>query len=247
MGGIWTTVADLVRWVTWLDAAFPARSDPETGPLCRASRREMQSPHRYTGMGTLRGVRSAGSYGLGLRVLDEPHLGTVVTHSGGLPGYGSNMRWLPGRRTGAVALANSTYAPMTELTAHMLDTVREQGLVPPSTQPVSDEVAGLAARLVAVVNEWDDDRARQAFTRSLMYDDSYARRRAAAERIVAVTGPLTILSIEPRSATQALIRCRGATDRTATVSMLLAPPRPPRIQSYTVTVDPAEQADPTDG
>lgn len=247
MGGIWTTVADLARWVTWLDAAFPARDEPDDGPLCRASRREMQSPQRYTGMGTLRGVRAAGTYGLGLRVLDEPVLGIVVTHSGGLPGYGSNMRWLPGRRIGAIALANATYAPMTELTAHLLDAVREQGLVPTSTVAVSSEVAELGAHLVALVNEWDDDRARQVVTESLVDDDTLDRRRAAAERVVAVTGPLTITSIEPQGAARATIRCSGATGSTATVSMLLAPPRPARIQSYTVTVDPAEQADPADG
>jgi CubicO group peptidase (beta-lactamase class C family) len=243
MGGIWTTVTDLNRWVTWLDDAFPARGEPDDGPLCRASRREMQSPQRYTGMGTLRGVRSAGNYGLGLQVLDEPDLGTVVAHSGGLPGYGSNMRWLPGRRIGAIALANVTYAPMTELTARLLDEVQAQGLVPLETVPVSDEVAELAARLVALVNEWDDDRARQVVTQSLIQDDSLERLRAAAERITAVTGPLAMTSIEPQSAARATIRCTGATGRTAGVSLLLAPPRPPLVQLYTVTLDPA--GDPT--
>jgi CubicO group peptidase (beta-lactamase class C family) len=247
MGGIWTTVCDLVRWVTWLDDAFPARSEPDNGPLRRAGRREMQSPQRYTGMGTLRGVRAAGSYGLGLRVLDEPTLGTVVSHSGGLPGYGSNMRWLPGRRIGAIALANVTYAPMTELTAHLLDAVHEQGLVPPETVAVSNEIAELGAQLVALVNEWDDDRARQVVTQSLVHDDSLDRRRTAAARVIAVTGTLTITSIEPQSAARATIRCAGATGRTARVSMLLAPPRPARIQSYAVTVDPADPADRADG
>lgn len=243
MGGIWSTVSDLTTWLGWLDAAFPARDDPDVGPLCRASRREMQTPQRYTGMGTLRGVRAAGHYGLGLRVLDEPDLGTVVTHSGGFPGYGSNMRWLPGRRVGAVALANVTYAPMTELTARLLDEVLAQGLVPSETTPVSDEVADLADRLVALVNDWDDDRARAIVTQSLIHDDSLERRRAAAERITSATGSLTISSIDAHTAARATIRCTGAGGGGVELTMLLAPPRPPRIQSYTLTLDPAVPAD----
>lgn len=236
MGGIWSTVTDLTEWVRWFDAAFPARDDADDGPLCRASRREMQTPQRYTGMGTLRGVRAAGHYGLGLRILDEPDLGTVVTHSGGFPGYGSNMRWLPGRRVGVVALANVTYAPMTELTARLLDEVRRQGLVPPEAVPVSAEVTDLAHRLVALIDEWDDDRARTLVTQSLVHDDSLDRRRADADRVTSVTGRLTIESIEPHTAARATIRCTGATGRGADITMLLAPPLPPRIQSYTVTL-----------
>ena len=59
----------------------------------------MQTVQRYVGKRTLRDVRSPTGYGYGLRILDETDLGDVITHSGGLPGYGSNMRWLRGRRT----------------------------------------------------------------------------------------------------------------------------------------------------
>ena len=45
MGGLWSCVSDLARWVTWFDDAFPPRDDPDDGPLCRASRREMQQVH----------------------------------------------------------------------------------------------------------------------------------------------------------------------------------------------------------
>jgi len=237
MGGIWTTVSDLSRWITWLDDAFPARSAPDPGPLSRASRREMQSPQRYSGMSTIRGVRSSSSYGFGLRVLDEPDLGAVVTHSGGLPGYGSNMRWLSGRRIGAIALANTTYAPMTELTARLLDEVAAQGLVPGVTAPVPDTLLDLATRLVAMLNEWDGTQADQLFTPSLVQDDALDRRRVAAEHLLETTGALTISSIEAPTAARATVRCTGAHGRGATVTLLLAPPRPPRIQSYSAVLD----------
>ena len=46
MGGLFSTVEDLARWVTWLADAFPPRDDADSGPLSRASRRAMQQVHR---------------------------------------------------------------------------------------------------------------------------------------------------------------------------------------------------------
>ena len=40
-------------------------------------------------------------------------LGRVVSHSGGYPGFGSNMRWHPATGLAVIALGNGTYAPMT--------------------------------------------------------------------------------------------------------------------------------------
>ena len=46
MGGVFTSVHDLARWVAGFADAFPPRDDPEEGhPLRRASRREMQQIH----------------------------------------------------------------------------------------------------------------------------------------------------------------------------------------------------------
>ncbi len=53
-----------------------------------------------------------GGYGMGLRLFDDTRLGYLVSHSGGLPGYGSNMIWHPERQLALISLANITYAPM---------------------------------------------------------------------------------------------------------------------------------------
>ncbi len=241
MGGLWTTVADLAKWVAWLDQAFPARKDPDDGPMCRASRREMQSSQRYIGLRTVGGVRAPYSYGYGLVLLDDPDLGLTATHSGGLPGYGSNMRWLPGRGVGVIALANSTYAPMLELTARLLTLVADQGLVPPDRPAVSPDVDTAARRLVALVNDWNDDEAADLFTRSLVIDDSLDRRARAAAALVREAGALSIESIEATSAAGAEVRCAGAGGRDVTVSLHLAPPNPPRIQSYDAILEPARE------
>ena len=49
MGGVFSCVRDLTRWVASFAAAFPPGGDDEAHPVRRASRREMQLPQVLTG------------------------------------------------------------------------------------------------------------------------------------------------------------------------------------------------------
>ena len=49
------------------------------------------------------------AYGYGLGVSDDCRFGHVVGHGGGLPGYGSLMRWLPEYGVGLIGMGNQTY------------------------------------------------------------------------------------------------------------------------------------------
>jgi CubicO group peptidase (beta-lactamase class C family) len=127
MGGLFSTVADLARWIAWLSDAFPPRDDPEpAGPLCRASRREMQQAHRglpaqlcWPSVDAVPTVRATG-YGFGLLIEHDPVHGLVVGHSGGYPGFGSHMRWHPGTGLGVIVLGNATYTRAYQPAARML-------------------------------------------------------------------------------------------------------------------------------
>ena len=242
MGGIWTTVADLAIWVSWLAEAFPARDGDDAGPLSRASRREMQTPQRYAGQRTIRDLRFPTSYGYGLRVLDEPG-GTVISHSGGLPGYGSNMRWTPGGAAGVIALSNVTYAPMTEMAARIHDELRTQGVGAAGGRPVPPVVADLGRRLVMVLNRWASDGAVDAASDGEPLDDLFAdnvdpdesfERRAGRAR---AHGALTMSSVTATSDAAGRISATKADGATAAVTFGLAPHHPPRIQHYDVRVD----------
>jgi len=126
MGGIFSCVRDLARWVGGFADAFPPRSAPESGhPLSRSSRREMQlgkvAVPAAGGVPTTRSAAPAAiSYGFGLFSEEDPRLGTVIQHSGGYPGYGSQMRWHPATGIGVIALANSTYAGVGALVGEAL-------------------------------------------------------------------------------------------------------------------------------
>jgi serine-type D-Ala-D-Ala carboxypeptidase/endopeptidase len=246
MGGLWSTVDDIGRVMAWFDDAFPARDGDDDGPLRRASRREQQQVHRATAVVRSEGAGDGldhtperidgGGYGFGLQVIHDHRFGPIVGHSGGLPGYGSNMRWLPGRRAGAVALANSTYAPMRLLTRRMLEVLDDHRLVPPVVVPVSPVLQQAAQDLVALLNDWFDDAADALFADNVALDESYERRARRAGDVVSTHGWLTRQRVEASFATDGTVVASAADGREVKVWLALSPHAPPRVQDYSITV-----------
>ena len=234
MGDLWTTVADLAHWVLWLDAANTEPHQPEFVGLSPASRREMQRIQTYIGINTVAGHTCPTGYGFGLNVRDDATLGKVVAHAGGLPGYGSNMRWLAGRGVGAIALGNSTYAPMSVMTMRMLDVLHSHGQVPATPQPVAPEWAAAAQRLVDLFNEWSDGAAAELFADNVALDDALPRRRAAAAKLVAEHGPLRIVELRPASATSGIVRVQGTGEAVIEIEVDLCPAVGGPVQDYDV-------------
>ena len=138
MGGLWTTVRDLASWVAFFCDAFPPRDDPDEGPVPRWARREMQQPRRFDGVAEERprpdgpARAQAYGYGIGLGARVDRRLGTVIGHSGGLPGYGSHMRWIPDRGVGVVAVSNVTYGNMHAACIEALETLADLDALPPA-------------------------------------------------------------------------------------------------------------------
>ena len=233
MGGLWSTVEDVVRVMAFFDDAFPARDGDDDGPLRRASRREQQQVHRAVAVARTEATGEGldhvperidgGGYGFGLQVIHDQRFGHIVGHSGGLPGYGSNMRWLPGRRVGAVALANSTYAPMRLLTRRMLEVLDDHQLVPPVVVPVSPMLERAADELLALINDWSDEAADALFADNVALDESYERRARQASEIVSTHGRLTRQKIEATFATDGTVTATAADGREVKVWLALAP------------------------
>ena len=196
MGGLYSTVRDLARWVAGLLDAFPARDDPDdTHPVRRASRREMQQLHRAFGAKVEAQAPDqppsvlAGGYGYGLFVLMHPSIGTVVAHSGGYPGYGSAMTWHPASGTGLIAVGNLRYAGLSWPAGQLLPVLVQDGGVRrrmPRPWPALGRFQALAEDLVAT---WDDELADAAFAMNMDLDEPRPDRRAAVEKVSADLGP----------------------------------------------------------
>lgn len=232
MGGLWTTVADLARWVAWFDAANTRPADDGVG-LSAASRREMQRMHTYIGISTVAGRACPAGYGFGLNVRDDAPLGTIVAHAGGLPGYGSNMRWFAGRDMGVIALSNTTYAPMSVLTMRLMAALHEHSAVPALPAIVAPAWAAAAERLVALLNNWDDDVATELFENNVVPDDSLDRRRAEAAALIAENGRLQIGDMRPESATNGVFDVQGKGEALP-IYLELSPGPGARVQSYNI-------------
>lgn len=116
MGGLQTSADDYAKWVAFLLSAWPARDGADSGPVRRATVRELVEGSNFprlrnrparTGSAV---SRQAAAYGMGMIVAQDDDLGMTVSHSGGYPGYGSHVLLLPDRGIGIFAFANRTYA-----------------------------------------------------------------------------------------------------------------------------------------
>jgi CubicO group peptidase (beta-lactamase class C family) len=260
MGGIFSSVRDLARWVGEFTDAFPPRDDPESGhPLRRSSRREQQQPARaylaqlaWAGVDAPPALRSA-AYGFGLVVESSARFGTLVGHSGGYPGFGSHMRWHPGTGLGAVVLANSTYARAYLLTERILDAalaarppraVPVRGPAPGTVAPWAATVAA-AADVDRLIAEWDDGLAARLFAPNVDLDEPLAARRDRIRQLHEVLGPLRpdpAGRVEHASPAHRSWWLRGPRGRLR-VDIRLTPERPPRVQLLNLVAVPDPSRD----
>jgi serine-type D-Ala-D-Ala carboxypeptidase/endopeptidase len=244
MGGLFSTVHDLARWVAFLGGAHPPRDEPEGDtPLSRASRREMQLPHiswppdvtfdRIAG----EPIVGAGGYGFGVTINQDLGIGAVMAHGGGYPGFGSNMRWHPASGLGLVSLGNARYVNMSLAGRDALraalraEPTRSRRIQPwPATEAARRDVEDLFV-------EWDDELAARLFSVNIELDEPLAERRARIEKLRALHGRLVPDDSEPATSTSPahlewwLVGERGCVK----VEILLSPEPEPRVQTFDVT------------
>ena len=245
MGGMLTSTRDLGVWVGMFLGAWPPRDGAETGPVRRSSLREMQQiqrPRPATVTRTASGALqlNSGGYGFGLGVSGDCNFAHIVAHSGGLPGFGSIMRWLPEYGVGIIAFGNRTYTgwggPAAEAFNLML---RTGGLVPRAPQPS----AVLTARREAVsrlVMHWDDALADSLAAVNLFLDRSRDRRKAEIARLQTEVGPCRAGSGFDNVENALRGRWTMPCDRGALrVSITLAPTTPPTVQFLDVSRAPS--------
>ena len=237
MGGLLTSVRDLARYVAAFLAAWPPRDGPEAGPIRRASLREMQQvwrdqPAVVSLDGADGGVRlKAAAYGYGLYVGQTCDFDHVVWHGGGLPGFGSLMRWLPEYGVGFIAFGNRTYTGWSGVADQAVALLAATGgLQPRAVQPSPALIAAkdTVSRLFA---SWDDGVIEPVASVNLFLDRSKERRRAEFEalrsRLGACRADAAFEFVENALRGDWLLRCERGRAR---VSVTLAPTLPPTIQ-----------------
>jgi CubicO group peptidase (beta-lactamase class C family) len=131
---------------------------------------------------------TSGGYGYGLRVGQNCTFRTIVSHTGGLPGFGSVMTWLPDYGVGIVAFGNLTYTGWGGIATTALETLVKRADLHPRQPLPSPELIEARDRVSRLVAKWDDRLADSIAAENLFLDQSKDRRRAEIDRLRAAVG-----------------------------------------------------------
>lgn len=241
MGGLAVSANDYARYVAWMLDAWPARDGADDPILRRASRREVVEGANFVAVipradKTDPAACDRGrAYGMGMRVFTDCVIGPYFTHSGGLPGYGSNVLFLPERGIGIFAFANVTYAPAADFTYEAAVELVKSGAFPVRAAAPSPRLVEAARTIGTIYARGDVMAAGDALAMNLLIDSPAATRNAELARLKSELGACR--DAEPFNSDTAMSATVTFPCERGKLSayVLLAPTRPPAIQSYALT------------
>lgn len=194
-GGIYTSLRDLARYAAFQLAAYPARSEPESGPVRRSTVREAHAVQHHSGLAIAPRADAAGqaevgatASGIGLAWWSEQtcDLEQRVWHSGGTEGFTAAIHLLPQRGVALLLLVNSFQAPHRALVDRALAVLRGSGGLPLRTLPVTSALAQAMARVAQLYTSYSDKDYTELFSQSL-------RAAVPSAQVVELTRRLTRL------------------------------------------------------
>lgn len=244
MGGVITTAPDYAKWVGFLLSAWPSRDGPETGPVKRATVREMAQGLNFVRIAPRNGGPEgdkcvhATAYGMGMRVTPDCDLGLTLSHGGGYPGYGSFVVLAPELGIAAFGFANRTYQAPAVPVWQSLWALRKAGVSP---RPVPlDPLLGQmqdAARAAYAAGTLAPLEGKLAMNfRMDRSDANWAKEFARIKGLVGDCPTAEPLAPTGNLSTSFRWNCaRGKLDG----QILLAPTNPPTIQALRFFPQPA--------
>ena len=236
MGGMLTSIRDLSRYVAFHLSAWPPRDETDRGPVRRASVREMQQAWRMAPAVAVRSdapqkmVLNSGGYGYGLRISQTCDFRHVVAHSGGLPGFGSQMRWFPEHGVGVIALGNLTYTSWGATIDQAVAALQRTGGLQPRAVRPSPALTEARTTVTRLFTSWDEQALERIAADNLFLDRSEDSRRKEIEQFRAELGtcqPEEAFDVENALRGRWLMKCDRGMLR---VAVTLAPTMPPQVQ-----------------
>jgi CubicO group peptidase (beta-lactamase class C family) len=243
MGGLQTSANDYAKWVGFLLSAWPARDGAESGPVRRATVRELAQGSNFPrfrdrpARSGSKPSRQAIAYGMGMIVAMDETLGLTISHSGGYPGYGSHVLLLPDRGIGLFAFANRTYASPARAVWDAAIVLDEAGMLGSERElPVRERLATAYRAAGAMYEAGSVDPGRDLLAMNFLLDRDAEHWAKEITRLKSEVGDCDTASpITPTGAQSGDFTwtCEhGRLDG----SLLLAPTRPERIQSWQLSV-----------
>jgi CubicO group peptidase (beta-lactamase class C family) len=163
-GAIYSTVRDLARYAALQLSAYPARNDPDTGPIRRATLREAHGTgvqaSSWAGLaaaprpGDATIAYNTSTYGFGWIKEQNCDFDDLVWHNGAIDSYRSELQLLPSRGVGVIILTNFPVETGRLARRAVAELLRTGALAPRVPRP-SPALLAAADRLLAVQNHWD--------------------------------------------------------------------------------------------
>ena len=236
MGGMITSISDFAKYLALHQAAWPERNEPENKVIKRSTVREMHQPYTFIGLNpnytfpSGKKLATTTSYSYGLNWMYDAEGKTSIGHSGGLPGFGSNWRFLPEYGLGVIFFANHTYAPTSTMNLIVLDTLVQIANLKPRAVVASPILLQRQKELVQILPKWEN--LTPIFAENFFDDYLINELKAEASQLFEQAG--TILSVGKIHAENQL---RGycilqGSKQNLKLSFTLSPENPALIQEY---------------
>lgn len=243
MGGLITTIEDFAKYMSYQLSAWPPRDDHDPGPVKRSSLREMQHGWNFARLWKnekdFKGNDCViiDAYGYGLHQYLDCNGLKIITHSGGLPGFGSQWRILPDYNIGIVVFANRTYAPMGAVLTAAIDSLLKKADLQPRPVIPSAILEKRKQQIVGLLPSWDNATTSGIFADNFF--DDYFINDLQKESTDAFKKAGKILSVSPVTAINHLrgyfMIYGGKAD--IRIYFTLSPETDPKIQAFQMSLE----------
>ena len=233
MGGLATSANDYARYVSWVLSAWPPRDGDDSPILRRSSVREIARPQNFATLippAAGAGCARSAAYALGEISQNDCILGFHFGHSGGLPGYGSNVLFIPGRNLGVFAFANRTYAPASRAVREAANQLANSGQFPVRAPWLSPALQSMLSVSQVIYDNADVAHFPEVLAMNFLMDRSAALRNAEIAALKAQYGECRV--VPPITTDSALSGSFdfGCERGKLKIELILAPTRPDKIQ-----------------
>ncbi len=242
MGGLITSIEDFSKYVNLHLSAWPPRNGPETGPVKRSSIREMHKGWEFRYLDMVPSAKDGkpcavtGGYGYGLGWRRDCDGIDRISHSGGLPGFGSEYRFYPDYGIGIISFANLTYASAGQANSNAVDTLLSISGIKSSVIPVSDTLQKRKEQLVELIKTWNEDLGKSILAENFYMDLSREGWIRTTRDIFKQTGAIVkVGEVEPENQLRGKFMLQGE-KLNAEVFFTLTPENSPKIQELNVAL-----------
>ncbi len=238
MGAMISSIDEFANYMAFHLSAWPPNNAKDDGPIKRSSVREMHHPWRWNTFnpnykfpdGRACAITAAYCYGLGW--VKDCEGRTYISHSGGLPGFGSQWRIMPEYGIGIVSFANRTYAPMGFVNLKILDTIIKIAQLQPRQLPPSKILEQRKNELLKILPDWNKAEQSGIFAENFFPDYPIDSLKKEAKDLYGKAGRIiSVKAMKPENQLRGSFIIEGEKINME-VYFTLSPENPALIQEY---------------